>query len=116
MEPILAESKRSLHATTESQLRLRLSDDRWTTVTLTAHGINHRGQFNLRLSTPSNWFARAHKTATGRGKLVILVKPNARGRRLVKHHTYPVTLRLWVSYTPTGGRQRNIGYYGLHLP
>jgi PKD domain len=61
-------------------------------------------------------FARAHKTATGRGTLVILVKPNPRGRRLVKHHTYRITLRLWVSYTPTGGRQRDIGLYGLHLP
>ncbi len=61
-------------------------------------------------------FARAHKTATGRGTLQIFVKPNPRGRRLVKHHTYRVTLRLWVSYTPTGGRQHDLGYYGLHLP
>ena len=61
-------------------------------------------------------FARAHKTASGPGTLRILVKPNARGRELVAHHTYRVTLRLWVSYTPTGGRQRDIGYYGLHLP
>ena len=37
-------------------------------------------------------------------------------RELVAHHTYRVTLRLWISYTPTGGQQRNIGYYDLHLP
>jgi hypothetical protein len=24
-------------------------------------------------------------------------------------------IRLWVSYTPTNGTQRNIGLYGLHL-
>jgi hypothetical protein len=61
-------------------------------------------------------FARAHKLAIGPGTLRILVTPNRRGRELVAHHTYRVTLRLWVSYTPTGGRQRDIGYYGLHLP
>jgi hypothetical protein len=45
-----------------------------------------------------------------------VVKPNAMGRRLVAHHRYRVTLRLWISYTPRHGRQRDIGYYGLHLP
>ena len=61
-------------------------------------------------------FARAHAMPQHAGTLQIIVKPNARGRKLVAHHTYRVTLRLWISYTPTGGRQRNIGYYGLHLP
>jgi hypothetical protein len=61
-------------------------------------------------------FARAHATATRAGFLRIVVRPNARGRLLVAHHRYRVTLRLWISYTPTHGRQRDIGYYGLHLP
>lgn len=62
-------------------------------------------------------FARAHAVAKGAGKLRILVKPNARGRRLVAHHAYRVTLRLWISYTPSpGGIQRNLGYYTIHLP
>jgi hypothetical protein len=61
-------------------------------------------------------FARAHANARRATTLQILVKPNARGRRLVAHHRYRVTLRLWVSYTPVGGRQRDSGYYGLHLP
>jgi hypothetical protein len=61
-------------------------------------------------------FARAHATATHARTLRIIVRPNARGRLLVAHHRYRVTLRLWISYTPTHGRQRNIGYYGLHLP
>jgi hypothetical protein len=60
-------------------------------------------------------FARAHAIARRAGTLTIPVYPNAQGRRLIAHHRYPVTLRLWVSYTPTGGRQRNIGFYGLHL-
>jgi hypothetical protein len=60
-------------------------------------------------------FARAHAVARRAGMLRIIVTPNARGRALVAHHTYRVTLRLWISYAPTGGRQRNIGYYDLHL-
>lgn len=27
-----------------------------------------------------------------------------------------VTLRLWISYTPKGGRPRTSGTYGLRLP
>jgi hypothetical protein len=49
-------------------------------------------------------FARAHVVAKRAGMMRILVKPNARGRQLVAHHTYRVTLRLWISYTPTPGR------------
>ena len=61
-------------------------------------------------------FARATATASGPTTLRIPVEPNARGRELVKHHRYRVTLRLWVTFTPKGGRPRSIGYYGLHLP
>ena len=34
----------------------------------------------------------------------------------MQHHSYSVTLRLWVTYTPAGGRPRKHGFYGLHLP
>jgi hypothetical protein len=61
-------------------------------------------------------FARAHGTARRATTLRILVKPNARGSRLVIDHRYRVTLRLWVTYTPTGGSARSVGFYGLHLP
>jgi hypothetical protein len=61
-------------------------------------------------------FARASATATRAGTLTIVVTPTARGRQLVAHHRYRVTLRLWISFTPTHGRPRSIGYYGLHLP
>ena len=60
-------------------------------------------------------FARAHATAKRGGTLQMIVRPHALGRQLVIHHRYRVTLRLWVSFTPTHGRQRDIGYYGLHL-
>jgi hypothetical protein len=59
--------------------------------------------------------ARAHKTATHPGVLRLRLIPNRRGRRLVAHHIYAVTLRLWVTYTPTGGTPLSIGLYGLHL-
>jgi hypothetical protein len=61
-------------------------------------------------------FARQHTTARRASTLRVRVTPNALGRRLVHHHTYRVTLRLWVTYTPTGGKQRKQGFYGLHLP
>jgi hypothetical protein len=61
-------------------------------------------------------FARAQATAQHATTLQMLVQPNQLGAQLVAHRRYPVTLRLWVTYTPTGGHQRSIGFYGLHLP
>jgi len=61
-------------------------------------------------------FTRARRTATRAGTLRLTVIPSARGRSLVTHHTYRVTLRLWVTYTPTAGKSRSVGFYGLHLP
>jgi hypothetical protein len=60
-------------------------------------------------------FARARTQATSAGKLRVVVRPNARGKLLVHHHAYRVTLRLWVTYTPIGGGARTDGIYGLHL-
>ena len=59
--------------------------------------------------------ARAHKTTTHPSNLTLRVTPNRHGRRLVAHHTYPVTLRLWVTYTPTAGNPYSVGIYNLHL-
>ena len=61
-------------------------------------------------------FARAHMTFGAPGTYQILVTPNAAGSRLVLHHRYRVTLRLWISYTPWGGFPGKLGYFGLHLP
>lgn len=66
----------------------------------------------------------AGRVATGRaqatarkGRVITLhVVPNAGGRELVLHHTYPVTLRTWITFTPIGGFQRSKGWYGLTLP
>jgi len=60
-------------------------------------------------------FARKHLQVSGAGTVAVTVTPNQRGRQLIAHHRYLVVIRLWVSYTPTNGLQRNIGLYGLHL-
>jgi hypothetical protein len=61
-------------------------------------------------------FSRATAQASRRGWLRIGVRPTARGRALVANPRYRTTLRLWVSYIPIGGQQRDLGFYGLHLP
>ncbi len=60
-------------------------------------------------------FARSRLTISAAGVIMVTVHANQRGKRLVAHHRYAVVIRLWVSYTPTNGTQRNIGLYGLHL-
>lgn len=61
-------------------------------------------------------YARGHTTVRRAVTRRLTLKPNALGRRLVRHHTYRPLLRLWVSYTPTGGRHRSIGFSGILLP
>ena len=61
-------------------------------------------------------FTRAHRTPKHAGTITIITHPNASGRRLIAHPRYPVLIRLWVSYQPRGGHQRNLGSYGLRIP
>ena len=61
-------------------------------------------------------FARSHAVAQGQTVVHLTVRPNGRGSQLVGHHRFRVTLRLWVTCTPDGGRSRSIGIYGLHVP
>jgi hypothetical protein len=60
-------------------------------------------------------FARKHLEVGGVRTMMVTVKPNKRGRKLIAHHRYAVVIRLWVSYTPANGTQRNIGLYGLRI-
>jgi 6-phosphogluconolactonase len=60
-------------------------------------------------------FARKHLHASGAGAIKVTVAPNTRGKRLVAGHRYAVLIRLWVSYTPTDGTQRDIGLYGVRI-
>jgi hypothetical protein len=61
-------------------------------------------------------FGRSHKSVRRAITIHLTLRPDARGRRLVHHHTYRVALRLWVSFAPTGGRPRSTGFFGLRLP
>jgi hypothetical protein len=60
-------------------------------------------------------FARAHARVKRRATLRLTVKPSARGRLLVQHHRYAVRIRVWITFTPAGGRPDNIGVYGLQI-
>ena len=60
-------------------------------------------------------FARARFKVRRAGAMQAVVPPNAHGRRLIHHHTYRVTTRLWLTFTPSGGRSRSKGIYGLHF-
>ena len=60
-------------------------------------------------------FARAHATTTHHGTLNMTVHPNKAGRELLAHHAYPITLRLWITYIPNGGRPHTIGHHGLKV-
>jgi hypothetical protein len=61
-------------------------------------------------------FGRAHVVVNRAGTLQIIVRPSRLGRRLINHPAYPVTLRVWIAYTPTGGLQGNVHFSGIHLP
>ena len=60
-------------------------------------------------------FARAHLDVSSAGAIVVTVAPNRRGKQLVARHRRQIVIRLWVSYTPADGTQRNIGRDGLHI-
>ena len=60
-------------------------------------------------------FARKHLHVSRATTISVTVIPNHRGKRLVAHHRYTILIRLWVSYTPTNGTQRNTGLYGLRI-
>jgi hypothetical protein len=74
-----------------------------------------RAAIRLRPAPHRFVYARSHTRARRATVLHLRVRPTGRGRWLVRHHTYRVTLRLWISYTPSGGRPRSSGVYGVHL-
>jgi 6-phosphogluconolactonase (cycloisomerase 2 family) len=86
-------------------------------VLITAWKDNIAGAARLLNPAPGRFvFARGHSKAKHKGTLTLVVEPNAHGRLLIARPRYRITLRLWISYTPTHGHQRDTGLYGLHLP
>jgi hypothetical protein len=49
------------------------------------------------------------------GTVPVSVTLNSVGRRLLKSHRYRVQVRLWVSFTPTGGLTHSEGIVGIKL-
>jgi Bacterial Ig-like domain (group 3) len=60
-------------------------------------------------------FARKHVRFRRGQKIRITVRPTRAGRALIGHHAHRPAIRLAVSYTPTGGLQRNT-HRSLHFP
>jgi hypothetical protein len=60
-------------------------------------------------------FARAHVRSPRASKVLISIQPNRRGVELAKHHHYVVQIRLWITFTPSGGTPRSRGFYGLFV-
>lgn len=58
-------------------------------------------------------FASARTVVTHHETVQVRVVPDARGRRLVRHHRRPVWIELWITYQPHGSHQVKIGPYGL---
>jgi hypothetical protein len=96
-------------------LRVNASAPGQVNVLITAWQDNIAGA--ARLTNPADRrfvVARGSATATKAGVLSLTVRPNAKGRRLLAHPAYRVTLGLWVSYIPLYAFQTDTGYYNLH--
>jgi hypothetical protein len=74
---------------------------------------------NVKLLQPARrrfvW-GRAHLVVGRAGTYTLDVAPNRHARRVLAHHRYTITLRVWVTFSAPGERQRKIGYRGIQLP
>jgi hypothetical protein len=79
--------------------------------------VKHRAQSAPVLQPARGRFVFARKRLSVKRKETVQVRvdPNKIGRKLVRHHTYGVTIRLWVTFTPVGGKTASVGYYGLKI-
>jgi hypothetical protein len=101
-------------------VRFRLTVPRAGTVTVleTAWHNNFAGVATVILLHPASrrfTFARAHLKIRGSTTVLVTVRPNAKGRRLIAHHRFQVRIRLWVTYAVGGHRQGKKGFYGIRL-
>jgi hypothetical protein len=98
-------------------VKLKLPRPGTLNLLVTAWKDDLAGAAYLLLPAPHRFVvARNHVVVSRGGALSVTVSPNAAGQELLSHPTYRVVVRLWVSYTPIDGKQRNEGYYGLHFP
>jgi hypothetical protein len=98
------------------RFRLRVPGPGIVDVLETAPRHSSGGARAAELLQPKPWrftFARRHVALQAATTRTVVVHPNARGRRLLARHAGGVRIRLWVSYTPAGGRQRDVGLCGV---
>jgi hypothetical protein len=60
-------------------------------------------------------FASKHLSVHQKGRITVHVRPNGRGRHLLRHHRHPVRINLWITFTPSGGAPRQFGIFGLEV-
>jgi hypothetical protein len=66
---------------------------------------------------PSRFAFATRRFAVRRAGLVtVTLRPNRRGRELIARGRGATRLRLWIAFTPTGGRQRKISVFGVRVP
>lgn len=94
--------------------KLDVLETAWTPITALASGLM-RPDALLQAAPGRFVFAREHLTITQARAIHLRTKPNRRGQRLIRRHHHEIRLRLWISYTPTGGRQRNISVSGVRI-
>lgn len=70
----------------------------------------------LQAATGRFVFARGHRTISHAGAIQLRTQPNRRAERLIGRHHHVIKLRLWITYTPTGGRQRTTSIPGVRIP
>jgi hypothetical protein len=84
------------------------------TVRVTAWKDNLRNATRIGPSAGRLIVAGTHLVAGRPTTLNVHLTLNRAGRQLIAHHRYRVTLRLWISYAPTGGNARGQRFSGLH--
>jgi hypothetical protein len=61
-------------------------------------------------------FGRTDVQANRARALSATITPNRQGRRLIQHQTSPTTVRVAITFTPTGGQPRTVVLPRIHLP
>jgi hypothetical protein len=84
---------------------------------LTARRVTLAGASATFTPLPSRFaFATGRFTVRRAGPSSLTLRPNRRGRELIARGRGATRLRLWVAFTPTGGRQRKISVFGVRVP